>query len=77
MTTDDHGGRVISSLNDVARIRGQGDRGTMIVGGIAYPRVIAAGVSIWRFSSGHRRLPAMMNDGDSGTIDGGAIKGGV
>jgi hypothetical protein len=49
----------------------------MIVGGIAYPRVIAAGVSIWRFSSGHRRLPAMMNDGDSGTIDGGAIKGGV
>jgi hypothetical protein len=77
MTTDDHGGRVTSSLNDVARIRGQGDQGTMIVGGITYPRVVAAGVSIWRFRSGHRRLPVMMNDGDSGTIDGGAIKGGV
>ncbi len=25
------------------------------------------------FHSVHRRLPAMMNDGDSGTIDGGAI----
>jgi hypothetical protein len=54
----------------------------MIVGGIAYPHVVAAGVSVCRFDGGrfhsvHRRLPAMMNDGDSGTIDGGAIKGGV
>jgi len=30
-----------------------------------------------RFHSGRRRLPAMMNDGDGGTIDGGVIKGGV
>ena len=34
MTTDDHGGRVTSSLNDVVRIQGQGDQGTMIIGGI-------------------------------------------
>ena len=74
MTTDDHGGCVTSSLNDIVRVRGQGDRGTTIVGGIAYPRVVAAGVSIWRFRSGHRRLPAMMNNGDSGTIDGGQLK---
>jgi len=30
-----------------------------------------------RFRIGRRRLPAMMNDSDGGTIDGGAIKGGV
>jgi hypothetical protein len=28
-----------------------------------------------RFRSGRRRLPAMMNDGNGGTIDGSAIKG--
>jgi hypothetical protein len=46
MTTDDHDGRVTSSLNDVVRVRGQGDRGTTIVGGIAYPHVVAAGISV-------------------------------
>jgi len=42
MTTDDHGGRDTSSLNDVVRIRGQGDRGTTIVGGITYLIATAA-----------------------------------
>ena len=42
MTTDDHGGRVMLSLNDIVRIGGQGDRCTMIIGGIAYPCVVAA-----------------------------------
>ena len=46
MTTDDHGGRDTSSLSDVVRIRGQGDRGRTIVGGITYPRVVVAGVSV-------------------------------
>jgi hypothetical protein len=46
MTTDDHGGRDTSSLNDVVRVRGKGDRGTTIVGGITYPCVVAAGVSV-------------------------------
>jgi hypothetical protein len=41
MTTDDHGGRDTSSLNDVVRVRGQGDQGT-----IAYPCVVAAGISV-------------------------------
>jgi hypothetical protein len=41
MTTAD-----TSSLNEVVRVQGQGDRGTTIVGGIAYPRVVAAGVSV-------------------------------
>jgi len=45
--TDDHGGRDTSSLSDVVRIQGQRDQGTMIVGGIAYPRVVVAGVSVW------------------------------
>jgi len=44
--TDDHGGRDTPSLNNVVRVQGQGDRGTMIVGGIAYPRVVAAGVNV-------------------------------
>jgi hypothetical protein len=53
MTTDDHGGRDTSSLSDVVRVRGQGDRGTTILGGIAYPRVLtlagfAAGVGVCR-----------------------------
>ena len=73
--TNDHGGRDTSSLNDIVRVRGQGDQGTTITGGIIYPRVVAAGVS--GFSSGRRHLPAMTNDGNGGTIDGGAIKGGV
>jgi hypothetical protein len=30
-----------------------------------------------RFCSERRHLPAMMNDGDGGTIDGGEIDGGV
>ena len=42
MTTDDHGGCDTSSLNDVVRVRGQGDRGTTIVGGITYPITMAA-----------------------------------
>ena len=58
--TNDHGGRDTSSLNDIVRVRGQGDQGTTITGGIIYPRVVAAGVS--GFSSGRRHLPAMMND---------------
>ena len=73
--TNDHGGCDTSSLNDIVRVRGQGDQGTTIAGGIVYPRVVAAGVS--GFSSGRRHLPAMMNDGNGGTIDGGAIKGGI
>jgi len=79
MTTNDHGGCDTSSLSDVARVRGQGYQGTTIIGGITYPRVVVAGISIWRwrFCSGHRRLLAMMNDGDGGTIEGGAFKGGV
>jgi len=79
MTTDDYGGRDTTCLSDVVRVRGQGDQGTTIVGGITYPvsylqeSVFGGG----RFHSGRRRLPAMMNDGDGGKIDGGAIKGGV
>ena len=46
MRTNDHRGCDTSSLNDVVCIRGQGDRGTTIVRGIAYPCVVAAGVSI-------------------------------
>jgi len=30
-----------------------------------------------RFRRGHQRLLAMMNDGDGGTIEGGAINGGI
>ena len=30
-----------------------------------------------RFCRGRRHFPAMMNDGNGGTIDGGAIKGGI
>jgi hypothetical protein len=30
-----------------------------------------------RFHSGHRRLPAMMNDGNDSTIDSGTVKDGV
>jgi hypothetical protein len=47
--TDDHGRRDTSSLSDVAHVRGQGDQGTKIVGGIAYPRVVVAGISIWQW----------------------------
>ena len=77
--TNDHGGHDTLSLSDVVCVRGQGYQGTMIIGGITYPRVVVAGISIWwwRFCSGHWRLPAMMNDGNGGTIEGGAIKGGV
>jgi len=30
-----------------------------------------------RFRSGRRHFPAMMNDSDGGTIDGGTVKGDV
>jgi len=45
---DDHGGPDTSSLNlnGIVRVRGQEDQGTKIVGGITYPRVVAAGVSV-------------------------------
>jgi len=47
--TDDHGGRDTLSLSDVVRVRGQGDQGTIIIGGIAYPHVVVAGISVWRW----------------------------
>jgi hypothetical protein len=58
--TNDHGGRDMPSLNVIVRVQRQGYRGTTIVGGIAYPRVVvagvrvlmvagfAAGISVWR-----------------------------
>ncbi len=57
----DQGGRDTSSLSDVVCIRGQGDQGTTIVGGIAYPRVVVAGVSVWRWQVSHK-APAFAGD---------------
>ena len=45
MTTDDHGERDTSSLSDIVSVRGQGDRGTTIVGGITYPIAMAAAMT--------------------------------
>jgi len=45
MTTDDHGGRDTSSLNDVVRVQGQGDRGTTIIRGITYSIAMAAAMT--------------------------------
>ena len=59
--TNDHDGCDTSSLNNVIHVQGQGDRGTMIVGGIAHPRVVVAGVSVWRWQVSHR-APAVAGD---------------
>ena len=53
MTTNDHGGRDTSSLSDDVHVQGQGDQGTTIV---AYPRVVVAGISVWRWQVLQRAL---------------------
>ena len=52
--TDDHSGRDTLSLSNFVHVQGQGDQGTMIIGGIAYPRVIVAGISVWRWQVSQR-----------------------
>ena len=46
MMSDDHGERDTSSLSNIFHVQNQGDRGTTIVVGITYPRVIVAGISV-------------------------------
>ncbi len=73
MTTDDHSERDTSSLSDIVLIpeRLSEASHTLVL------QLQASAFDCGRFCSGRRHLPVMMNDGDGGTIDGGAFIGGV